>query len=274
MFRPKSDNNSKQHESDRLTSTRDHVLDLSDIGSFGLLTADNTQALQNNPSYKVLNLSNNHISFLTINDVASVISNNITLVEVNLAYNNLGNRGVEILLQSFIENPNSNIQILNLSHNNIDYICPSIIASFLTSKSCLTSLNLDYNTLNPIHGSGSTIQDIFQALERNTSLRKLTLNNVCFLPSHVEDIIHYLRSTKPLEILELGNVNAFPVHRLHLLLTLAKQKGAVITFENSEYHYQSSSPHNRRSIFSGVKDETQYHHQAMQKEPINSKFYK
>ena len=122
---------------------------------------------------KVLHMDNNQIGKNSGRALASVIRSNIRLKELHFAGNNLQNSGIEVLaaLQKV-----SNLEILDLSNNNLVEGVGTHLAAAIKSNTSLTQLWLHNNDLQ------SSAVVILQALSKLSTLVLLDLHN-CNLTS-------------------------------------------------------------------------------------------
>ena len=110
-------------------------------------------SMGSNRSVRMLNLSHNKIgemeehltvfpSFITGGmAIAAVFSQNNTLTELNLSWNQIRKESAIVLVKSFADN--HTLRILNLSYNNIgDRACQYMGHAMRTNKVCLSMLNL------------------------------------------------------------------------------------------------------------------------------------
>ncbi|XP_042201407.1 NACHT, LRR and PYD domains-containing protein 3-like isoform X2 [Callorhinchus milii] len=100
-----------------------------------------------NPECKVqiLRLQDNSLTADCTEDLASVLSTNHSLTELNLNSNKLEDSGVKRLCDA-LRNPQCNIQILELSSTRLTDGCTDDLVSALSTSRSLRILNLVYNS--------------------------------------------------------------------------------------------------------------------------------
>lgn len=134
-----------------------------------------TNRLTENTRLRKLRLTNCRIDQTTIDPLAQALALNTTLTHLDLSGNDLGNEGVETLLNCILNNPNSVLRTLNLSDNKIDSLNPLTIKRLLQSQT-LQTLILDGNALRTNNTNfNQTLRHIFESLGNNTSLTYLSL---------------------------------------------------------------------------------------------------
>ncbi|XP_038657021.1 NACHT, LRR and PYD domains-containing protein 3-like [Scyliorhinus canicula] len=119
-----------------------------------------------------LELNDNTLTYSCAEDLASVLSTNQSLTDLNLSDNNLGDSGVK-LLSVTLRNPDCKIQILELYNNTLtDSGVEDLVSVFSTNRS-LTDLNLGNNKLGD-----SGVKLLFAAL-RNPDCKIQKLKFFC-----------------------------------------------------------------------------------------------
>ncbi|XP_078058271.1 NACHT, LRR and PYD domains-containing protein 3-like isoform X2 [Mustelus asterias] len=100
-----------------------------------------------NPECKIqkLDLDANALTDSCAEDLASALSTNRSLIDLNLGYNKLGDSGVK-LLSVALRNPECKIQKLHLYKNALTDSCAEDLASALSTKQTLRFLNLGFNS--------------------------------------------------------------------------------------------------------------------------------
>ena len=156
------------------------------------------QALKENSKLKALNLNGNNMTGEAAEDLASVTKNNSNLEQLYLANNDLKTSSV-LILQALKEN--SKLTVLNLNDNNMTGEAAEDLASVIKCNSNLEWLYLGYNNLK---ASGVLI---LRALQKNTKLKVLNLNNNGMTGKVAEDIAGVIKNNSNLEELYLSNNN-------------------------------------------------------------------
>ncbi|XP_078390100.1 NACHT, LRR and PYD domains-containing protein 3-like isoform X4 [Cetorhinus maximus] len=162
-----------------------------------------------------LGLFNNNLTDSCAEDLASVISTNQSLTDLDLGFNPLGDSGVK-LLSVGLRNSGCKIQRLGLADNKLTDSCAEDLASVFNRS--LTDLNLGDNNLGD-----SGVKRLSVALRGpDCKIQKLDLYRNLLTDSCVEDLASALSTNRSLTDLNLG-VNSFtdqsvPALR-HLILT-------------------------------------------------------
>ena len=156
------------------------------------------QALKNNSRLQILDFDNNYMTGETAEDLASVIKSNSNLKELYLANNNFKTSSV-LILQALKEN--SKLKALNLNSNNMTGEAAEDLSSIIKCNSNLEWLYLGYNNLKASGGL------ILRALQENTKLKVLNLNNNDMTGEVAENIAGVIKNNSNLEKLYLSNNN-------------------------------------------------------------------
>uniref|UniRef100_A0A4W3J1H5 NACHT domain-containing protein n=1 Tax=Callorhinchus milii TaxID=7868 RepID=A0A4W3J1H5_CALMI len=98
------------------------------------------------PVSLISRLQGNDLTADCTEDLASVISINLSMTELSLSRNKLGDSGVKRLCES-LRNPKCKLQSLRLEANNLTADCTEDLASALIKNRSLTELNLNRNAL-------------------------------------------------------------------------------------------------------------------------------
>ncbi|XP_078059664.1 NACHT, LRR and PYD domains-containing protein 3-like [Mustelus asterias] len=100
-----------------------------------------------NPECKIqkLHLYGNNLTDSCAEDLASALSTNRSLIDLNLGHNKLGDSGVK-LLSVALRNPDCKIQKLHLRSNALTDSCAEDLASALSTKQSLRILSLGSNS--------------------------------------------------------------------------------------------------------------------------------
>ncbi|XP_069765258.1 NACHT, LRR and PYD domains-containing protein 3-like isoform X2 [Narcine bancroftii] len=160
-----------------------------------------TEALMK-PDCKIqkMRLENNSLTASCAEDLVSAVTAIHSLTDLQLGYNKLGDAGVNKLLSDALKNPQCNIQSLGLSFNGLTASCAKDIASVLTIKNSLKSLNLSSNEMGD-----SGLKWLSVALRNPASkLQKLGLWAVGLTASCAKDLASILSETHSLTELDLG----------------------------------------------------------------------
>ncbi|XP_078060382.1 NACHT, LRR and PYD domains-containing protein 3-like isoform X2 [Mustelus asterias] len=182
-----------------------------------------------NPDCKIqkLDLRGNDLTDSCAEDLASALSTNRSLIDLNLGGNNLGDSGVK-LLSVALRNPDCKIQKLHLSGNDLTDSCAEDLASALSTNRSLIDLYLSSNNLgdsgvkllsvalrNPDCKiqklylrcnalTDSCAEDLASALSTNQTLRILNLEFNSFTDQSVPALRRLILTCRSLEVIELG----------------------------------------------------------------------
>ncbi|XP_041070434.1 NACHT, LRR and PYD domains-containing protein 3-like isoform X2 [Carcharodon carcharias] len=151
-----------------------------------------------NPGCKIqeLNLQNNNLTDSCAKDLASVISTNQSLTDLDLENNRLGDAGVK-LLSVALRNLGCKIQRLSLGYNTLTDSCAEDLASVFNHS--LTDLNLAGNKLGD-----SGVKRLSVALRgSDCKIQKLHLRDTCLSDSCTEDLASALSTNRSLTDLDL-----------------------------------------------------------------------
>ena len=159
------------------------------------------QALKENSKLQILSLTNNNMTGEVAEELGYVIKNNLNLEELYLSNNSLGSSAI-VTLQALKEN--SNLQVLNLDHNNMTRVVAEDLANVIKSTSHLDRLGLGNYNLGP-----SAIV-ILQALKENSKLQILNLNNNNMTGEVAEDLTNVIKNNPGFEELYLSNNSLGP----------------------------------------------------------------
>ena len=159
------------------------------------------QALKENSQLKVLNLNSNSMTGQVTEDLANVIKNNLGLEELYLNDNDLKSSAT-VILQALKEN--SQLEVLNLSRNNMTGQVAEDLANVIKNNSGLEELYLYDNDLK----LSATV--ILQALKENSQLKVLHLNYSNMIGQVAEHLANIIKTNSKLEKLYLGNNNLGP----------------------------------------------------------------
>ncbi|XP_078059406.1 uncharacterized protein LOC144484920 [Mustelus asterias] len=158
-----------------------------------------------NPECKIrkLHLYGNDLTDSCAEDLASALSTNRSLIDLNLSDNKLGDSGVK-LLSVALRNPDCKIQKLHLYGNDLTDSCAEDLASALSTNRSLIDLYLGDNKL------GDSGVKLLSVALRNPDciIQKLHLDNNVLTDSCAEDLASALCTKQTLRILYLGS-NSF-----------------------------------------------------------------
>ncbi|XP_067916080.1 NACHT, LRR and PYD domains-containing protein 3-like isoform X3 [Heterodontus francisci] len=153
------------------------------------------------PNCKIqkLQLGNVGLTASCIEDLAAVLSTNLSLTELNLSENKLGDLGVKQLSEA-MSNPDCKIQELKLSKVGLTSSCVKDLVSTLSVYRSLTVLDLGDNKLGD-----SGIKQLSMALSNpNCKIQKLQLCENGLSASSTKDLISALSTNWSLIELDLG----------------------------------------------------------------------
>ncbi|XP_062896162.1 NACHT, LRR and PYD domains-containing protein 3-like [Mobula hypostoma] len=132
-------------------------------------------------------------------DLASALSANTSLTELNMSDNKLGDSGVK-LVSAALKNPEGKIQKLGLKDVGLTDSGAEDLVSALSTNPSLTELDLSHNKL------GDSGVKLVSAALRNPEckIQKLRLNSVGLKDSGAEDLVSALSTNPSLTELNLG----------------------------------------------------------------------
>ncbi|XP_078069588.1 LOW QUALITY PROTEIN: NACHT, LRR and PYD domains-containing protein 3-like [Mustelus asterias] len=197
-----------------------------------------------NPDCKIqkLRLNGNALTDSCAKDLASVLSTNRSLIDLNLGCNLLGYSGVK-LLSVPLSNPECKIQKLHLYSNSLTESCAEDLASALNTNRSLIDLDLGNNKLgysgvkqlsvalrNPgceiqkLHLysnllQDSCVEDLASALSTKQSLTDLLLNSNYFTDKSVPAFRRIIQTCRRLERIQL-KMNLFGANGRNQLKSL------------------------------------------------------
>lgn len=118
------------------------------IGDHGLISI--VTGLKYNYALQVLDLSGIKCSIIGAENLATMIRDKSSIVELHFADNNIGLRGMSSIITALAEK--SRIKILNLAGNNRNYIATNLdsLSYFISKNSNLRSLNFADNAIGVI----------------------------------------------------------------------------------------------------------------------------
>ena len=145
-------------------------------------------------------ISNNNVTDEAADDIATAISCNSNLQELNLGSNNLQTSGTIKVARSL--QGISSLTKLYINHNNITYEAAEDIGTAISNNIHLQELNLGSNNLQT-----SGIIKIAKSLQRISSLTKLYINHNNITHEAAEDIGTAISCNIHLQELNLGSNN-------------------------------------------------------------------
>ncbi|CAF1038344.1 unnamed protein product [Rotaria sp. Silwood1] len=145
----------------------------------------------------ILILKGNHIDASGALILAKTLSNNMSLIRLELQCNRIGDRGVDYLADALTVN--KCLKVLDLRDNNITHEGARHLANMLKKNQTLTSLSLSSN-----HIDDRGVRVLADALIDNMSLRRLCLfQNQSISDWSIESLINMMRYNQSLEELIL-----------------------------------------------------------------------
>ncbi|XP_078060717.1 NACHT, LRR and PYD domains-containing protein 3-like [Mustelus asterias] len=168
-------------------------------------------------------LCDNTLTNSCAEDLASALSTNRSLIDLNLGVNKLGDSGVK-LLSVALRNPDCKIQKLHLHDNDLSDPCAKDLASALSTNRSLIDLNLSLNNLGD-----SGVKLLSVALRNpDCKIQKLHLYENALTDSCAQDLASALCTKQSLRILNLGT-NSFTDQSVPALRNL------ILTCRNLEW---------------------------------------
>ena len=180
------------------------------------------QALQEITTVELLNLSQNSLSSVIAEDLASVIECSSCLMELRLADNDLKSTAV-LVLQALKET--TTLRLLDLNNNGMTGVVAEDLADVINCNSCLEELHLANNDLKSSavavlqasqgiatlevldlsfnNMTGVVAEDLAYVINRNSCLEKLYLSNND-LKSTAVVVLQALQGITTLEVLDLS----------------------------------------------------------------------
>ncbi|XP_078061497.1 NACHT, LRR and PYD domains-containing protein 3-like [Mustelus asterias] len=206
-----------------------------------------------NPDCKIqeLHLRGNDLTDSCAEDLASALSTNRSLIDLNLGDNKLGDSGVK-LLSVALRNPECKIQKLHLRGNNLTDSCAEDLASALGTNRSLIDLNLGGNKLgdsgvkllsvalrNPeckiqtLHLynnalTDSCAEDLASALSTKQSLRNLYLESNSFTDQSVPALRRLILTCRSLEEIRLQGNQFSPNGKTQLESLRGSRRGLTV----------------------------------------------
>ena len=153
--------------------------------------------LQNVATLMKLYISGSHITDQTADDIASVISCNIHLKELNLGYNILQPLCILKITRSLLKV--SSLTKLYINHNNITYEAAGDIATVVSCNLNLQEFDISGNNLQT-----AGIIKVMKALKGINTLRKLYISNSNVTDEVADDIATVISCNPDLEVLDIS----------------------------------------------------------------------
>ena len=143
-----------------------------------------------------LSISNNNITDQAADTIATFISRNTELKELDLSHNNLKSEGALKVAKANI----INLTNFNVSHNSITQLAAKDIAIFLSYNTKLKVLDF---SVNDIHESGCTI--IFEVLQNISMLTSLSISDCSVISNAANKLATFLLYNTNLQELILSH---------------------------------------------------------------------
>ncbi|XP_059496747.1 NLR family CARD domain-containing protein 3-like isoform X2 [Stegostoma tigrinum] len=148
---------------------------------------------------QTLKLISNDLNFHCCEELASGLSKNQSLVELNLSHNQLKDLEVTALCNALKE-PECKLQILHLHHNQISSNCCQALGSVLTQNQALTQLNLTHNKLG-----NAGVKILCSALKNKVcKLQKLSLKHNNLTSNCCEELAFAVKENSELLDLDIS----------------------------------------------------------------------
>ena len=173
------------------------------------------KALQGIYTLKKFYLNNDNITEEAADDIATAISCNVDLQELNLGSNNLQASGIIKIARTLQKI--SSLTKLYINHNNITEEAADDIATVISCNVDLQELNLGSNNLQ-----ASGIIKIARTLQKISSLTKLYINHNNITEEAVDDIATVISCNVDLQELNLGSNNLQASGIIKIARTLQK----------------------------------------------------
>uniref|UniRef100_A0A4W3HEW5 Uncharacterized protein n=1 Tax=Callorhinchus milii TaxID=7868 RepID=A0A4W3HEW5_CALMI len=158
-----------------------------------------------NPECKIkgLRLDGNNLTADCTEDLTSALSTNLSLTELILNNNKLGDCGVKRLCEA-LRNPECKIESLELDSNNLTADCTEDLTSALSTNHSLTELNLNINNLGDCG-----VKRLCEALRNpECKIQSLRLDRNSLTDGCTDDLVSALSTSRSLRFLYLGT-NSF-----------------------------------------------------------------
>ena len=178
------------------------------------------------------NISGNGLTKHTANNVATVLSKNGELEELDLSYNNLQEFGTINILDSINI---SNLRNLNISNNHItDNL--NLIADILTHASKLVQLDLSYNELS----SESIEYTLYKTKNIYTNLMQLNMSGIGIKGNVAAALAYALSQNTKLNVLNLSD-NKLDTQEIRIIFNgLESQALIVLNISHNKITDQSA----------------------------------
>lgn len=175
------------------------VLWKNSIGRLGISAI--AEMLKKNKTLDTLNLSSNKIGKLELELLLTGLADNSSLLSLSLGSNQFGNAGV-LILSSFLSNPKTKLQSLDLGNNQISDESIHAIAQALISNKTLQSLDLYRNLI-----SETGAKTLVEALLKNSILQSLDLYKNKLGIQGAESIASVLSKNQILQFLDVSGMS-------------------------------------------------------------------
>lgn len=161
-----------------------------------------SEALENNSTLRILDLSYNQMSDKSARALSSMLTINKSLTELNISYTSQHAEHMTPIAK--VVAFNKALKILNLKSNLMDDESAQALASLLENNKILTDLNISCTSPSPEH-----MTLIIRATETNLVLRSLDLSGNQMCNKSVQALIALLENNKTLTLLNIEKNKAY-----------------------------------------------------------------
>eukprot|EP00796_Vickermania_ingenoplastis_P008811 gene8812-6197_t len=179
-------------------------------------------------SQTTLNLYRNGITHRGAEAIGRLLENNSFLMDVNLAGNSIGQKGIHAIKNSIVNFSNS-LRFLNVSDNLLGDEGAKELAEIIAADLSLL-IRLDCSD-NQITDKGATT--ICKSLRANTALQMIDCQNNSFGPKAVIAVEEVVKETQTLKSMNLSNCVESSDARRHLTLIVGETEGVHVELGNS-----------------------------------------
>lgn len=204
------------------------VLVANAIGDEGTIHLCEAMKRYGGRSQTTLNLYRNSITHRGAEAVGRLLEDNATLMEVNLAGNSIGLKGIQAIKNALVSSSNS-LRFLNVSDNLIGDEGGRELAEIIAADLSYL-IRLDCSD-NGIADKGATA--IAKSLRANTVLQMVDCQNNVFGPKAVTAVEEMVRETQTLKALNLSNCIESTDVRRHLTLVVGEADGVHVEVGNN-----------------------------------------